>query len=175
MSGRGAGDEPPPFILTLKLDSATFTRFDALRREHFPPALNRLSAHLTLFHKLPGERQDELAADLAAVARRAPLRLRVCGLRLLGRGVAYDLESAGLSEVRRELARRWGPWLSPQDRQGFRPHVTIQNKTDPAEARLLRDRLAHSFAPWDAEGCAVQLWRYLGGPWEAEGEWPFIA
>jgi hypothetical protein len=165
--------DPRPLIVTLKLDATTFARLDDLRRAHFPPALNRLSAHLTLFHHLPGERRAEAVDDLADVVRRAPLRLRVSGLRLLGRGVAFDVDGAGLVEVRRELARRWGPWLSAQDRQGFRAHVTVQNKVDPAEARRLRDELAAGFSPWDATGEALQLWRYLGGPWEAEAELPF--
>ena len=171
--GGAAQTDPRPLILTLKLDAAAFGRLDALRREHFPAALNRLSAHLTLFHHLPGERLADVGADLAAVAACAPLRLRASGLRLLGRGVAVDVESSGLMEVRRELARRWSQHLSAQDRQGFRPHVTIQNKVDPADARALRDTLADGFAPWEATGEALQLWRYLGGPWAAEGEWPF--
>ena len=166
-------DDERPLIVSLKLDAAAFARLDGLRRAHFPPALNRLSAHLTLFHHLPGERLADACADLAAVAARAPLRLRVSGLRSLGRGVALDVEGSGLMEVRRELARRWAPHLGAQDRQGFRPHVTIQNKVDPAEARALRDRLADGFAPWEATGEALQLWRYLGGPWAAEAELPF--
>ena len=167
------GDDARPLIVTLKLDADLHGRLDALRRAHFPPELNRLSAHLTLFHHLPGERRADAVADLTDLARRAPLRLRVSGLRLLGRGVAYDIDSAGLVEVRRELARRWGPWLTPQDRQGFRAHVTIQNKAAPADARALRDDLAARFAPWEGTGEALQLWRYLGGPWAAEAELPF--
>ena len=81
MTGPGADADPRPLILTLKLDGFAFDRLDALRREHFPTALNRLSAHLTLFHHLPGERLAEVGADLAAVSGRTPLRLRVCGLR----------------------------------------------------------------------------------------------
>lgn len=176
MSGEGAGAadvDDRPLIVTLKLDAATFARLDGLRRAHFPAAINRLSAHLTLFHHLPGERRTEVAADLAEVARRAPLRLRVGAPRLLGRGVALDIESAGLMDVRRELARRWTAVLSAQDRQGFRPHVTVQNKVDPAEARQLRDDLAAELAPWKGQGEALQLWRYLGGPWAAEAEFAF--
>ena len=171
MSGEGA--DTRPLIITLRLDAASFARLDALRREHFPAAINRLSAHLTLFHHLPGERLEEVSADLASVARRAALRLRFGAPRLLGRGVAFDVESAGLMDARRELARRWGPMLSAQDRQGFRPHVTVQNKVEPAEARTLRDDLALRIAPWEGEGEALQLWRYLGGPWGAEGEFGF--
>ena len=162
MSGEGA--DPRPLIVTLKLDAQSFARLDDLRRAHFPAALNRLSAHLTLFHHLPGERLGDVAADLAAVARRPQLRLRVGAPRLLGRGVAFDVESAGVMEARRDLARRWTGLLSAQDRQGFRPHVTVQNKVEPAEARALRDDLALRLAPWDGCGEALQLWRYLGGP-----------
>ena len=46
-----------PLILTLALDDLSFARFDALRREHFPPTLNRIPAHVTLFHHLPGEEE----------------------------------------------------------------------------------------------------------------------
>ena len=171
MSGEGA--DARPLIVTLKLDAASFARLDDLRREHFPAAINRLSAHLTLFHHLPGERLDEVAADLAAVARGPRPRLRIGAPRLLGRGVAFDIDSAGLMQARRELARRWAPLLSAQDRQGFRPHVTVQNKVEPAAARALRDDLAQRLAPWDGEGEALQLWRYLGGPWAAEAEFAF--
>ena len=49
--------DPAPLILTLKLDQASFTRLDALRQAHFPPERNWLSAHLTLFHHLPGDQR----------------------------------------------------------------------------------------------------------------------
>jgi hypothetical protein len=45
----------PPFIVTLKLDPATFARLGTLRRAHFPAHLNLIPAHVSLFHKLEGE------------------------------------------------------------------------------------------------------------------------
>ena len=38
--------------------------FDRLRELHFPPERNYLSAHLTLFHKLPGKRATEISAEI---------------------------------------------------------------------------------------------------------------
>ncbi|TAL26636.1 MAG: 2'-5' RNA ligase family protein, partial [Frankiales bacterium] len=110
-----------PLIVTLALDGASQERFDELRRRHFPPQRNHLSAHLTLFHALPGELEREVRQDLAQTAERPPLTLRVPGLRFLGRGVAYALRSPELDALRQALAARWGPHLTNQDRQPHRP------------------------------------------------------
>ncbi|OJH36832.1 2'-5' RNA ligase family protein [Cystobacter ferrugineus] len=163
-----------PLIVTLKLDADTFARFDRLRREHFPTKLNHLSAHLTLFHHLPGEERGRVEADLRAVAPTAAVELQVTGLCSLGRGVAFELASPPLNSLRAELARRWPHWLTPQDRQGFRPHVTVQNKVTPEEARALKALLTADFSPFTARGEGFQLWRYLNGPWALEAEVPFL-
>jgi hypothetical protein len=102
-----------------------------------------------------------------------PLTLTATGLRSLGRGVAYELRSPGLSALRRELARRWEPWLGAQDRQGFKPHVTVQNKVSPEQARALLEQLQRTFSPCEVEGLDLSLWRYLGGPWEPAGTYLF--
>ncbi|MFT8245264.1 2'-5' RNA ligase family protein [Roseomonas sp. BN140053] len=169
--GRG----PAPLILTLRMDTNSFARLDALRRAHFPPERNHLSAHLTLFHALPGDAEAEVAANLGTLcAGTAPMPLRVAGLRSLGRGVAFVVEGAALPKLRGMLADAWHGWLTPQDRQGFRPHVTVQNKVDPAEARALLAALESGFTPWEMRGEGLLLWRYRGGPWEAAGEFPFL-
>ncbi len=159
-----------PLILTLKLDPASFDRFDGLRRAHFPPALNHIPAHLTLFHKLPGERLEEVVAYLATSAVAGPLQLRANGLRKLGRGTAFEITGAELKSFRGGLAARWAEWLTPQDLQGFRPHVTVQNKVEPIMARALYESLSDSFHPFDLQGIGVLVWRYLGGPWRLEAE-----
>ncbi len=159
-----------PLIVSLGFDAETFARLDGLRRTHFPPALNRIPAHLTLFHHLPGDRLDEVRAALAeAAGSAAPFALEVSGLRKLGRGVALTLTSPELGSIRARIAARFADVLTPQDRQGFRPHVTIQNKVDPKDAAALHDRLAADFTPWTATAEALLLSRYRGGPWEAAG------
>jgi hypothetical protein len=47
--------------------------------------------------------------------------------------------------------------LTRQDAQGFRPHVTIQNKTDAATAKVLFERLSISFVPFEAKATALLL------------------
>lgn len=163
-----------PLILTLKMDALSQGRFDRLREEHFPKDRNFIPAHLTLFHKLPGDRENEIAATLEKLCRRQePFFLTATGLVFMGRGVGYRLESAKLPAVREVLADGWWPWLGAQDRRGFRPHVTVQNKVPPEKARALHRRLEETFAPFEVEAEGLLLWRYLGGPWEPVGSYEF--
>ena len=165
-----------PLILTLQMDERSQKRFDGLRELHFPPERNYLKAHLTLFHKLPGEREAEISADLREICRdQEPLTLTATGLLSLGRGVAFELSSPELVVLRRELAGRWEPWLGAQDRQGFKPHVTVQNKVLLERARTLHERLLATFSPFEVRAVGLSLWRYLGGPWESAGTFRFGA
>ena len=166
--------DPAPLILTLLLDEASFARLDGLRRAHFPPHLNRIPAHVTLFHALPGAEEPAVLARLAEeVGRTPPLPLRVAAVMPLGRGTALKLEAPEAAALRAGLASSWAPWLTPQDRQGWRPHVTVQNKVSPEEARLLQDGLRAGFVPWEATAEGLLLWRYRGGPWEGAGRFGF--
>jgi 2'-5' RNA ligase len=159
--------------VTLLLEDDAQQRFDRLRAEHFPADRNHLAAHVTLFHALPGEHGDAVAADLAAAATRPAFDVAVTGVRMLGRGVAYSLESAELAALRAGLAATWQPWLTPQDRQRHAAHVTVQNKVDPAVARALHERLSAAFEPGRVGARGLGLWRYLGGPWEPVARYPF--
>lgn len=167
--------EPPePFVLTLKLDRDTFERLDALRQAHFPRARNFLPAHLTLFHALPGDHADAIRRQIRRACAATPLLpLDLPGVRFLGRGVAAEVAAPGLLAVRARLAAEWSGWLSAQDRQGYRPHITIQNKATPEQARRLYAKLAAEWAPLQAHGEGLLLWRYQGGPWALSDEFAF--
>ncbi len=156
-----------PLILTARPDPATLARFEALRRAHYPVALNRVPAHISLFHHLPGSEFEAVVERLRFVARHHPApEVEVAGLRSLGRGVALTLHGDGLAAIRAELADAWGPLLIPQDRQGWRGHVTVQNKVDPAHARATLAALSATFVPWTFRVAGIDVWRYLDGPWE---------
>lgn len=166
--------DPQPLILTLAFDEPTFARFDGERRRYFPETLNVIPAHVTLFHHLPGDRERGVIEAITALARTLPPPLvAVTGLRFTGRGVAYVLESEALAAFRARLAREFEPYLTAQDRQGWRPHVTVQNKVAPDVARALHADLSAGFAPFRFTAPATLLWRYLGGPWDAVARLPF--
>ncbi len=168
--------EAAPLILTLALDPAAQAQFDRLRAQHFPPERNQVPAHVTLFHALPGAERAAITADLArCCADTAPFAIQIAGLRSLGRGVAYVVQSTVLAKLRADLARTWTPWLGRQDQQGYRPHLTVQNKADPASARALLAALQARFSSFEVGATGLLLWHYRGGPWEAAGRFAFGA
>ncbi len=171
-----AAADAPPLILTLALDPASLAFFETARRRHFPPARNIVPAHLTLFHHLPGDAEATVHAFLERLAAVTPrFRLAVEGLRFLGRGVAYEIASPELQALRARCAEAFADRLIPQDRQGYRPHVTVQNKADPREAKALFGEMQGAFEPFQVEAVGLLLWRYRGGPWERAAFLPFAA
>jgi 2'-5' RNA ligase len=160
-------------VLTLALDDEAQHRFESLRQRHFPPARNRIPAHLTLFHTLP--EADETVAVLREIASsQTVFSLEMTAPRSLGRGVAYFLESPPAGALHRRLSSAFAEHLSAQDRQGFRPHVVVQNKTTPEIAKATLALLLAGFEPSPVRAMGLDLWRYLDGPWEHMRRFTFI-
>ena len=163
-----------PVILTVQFDEKSDALFQDLRRKHFPPEINHVGAHLTLFHQLPGEHADAIVRETARLATTiAPFKVVVAGPMKLGRGVAVRIESDRLEDFRRRLADRFANWLVRQDLEKFRPHVTIQNKVAPHVAAALYDHLAAVLPAFEAIAEGVQLWRYHDGRWTPIAAIPF--
>ena len=151
-----------------------FAWADGLRRAHFPPERNVVPAHVTLFHHLMPSLEVELKERLRRETRGvAAPRATVAGLMNLGRGVAFRIESPELGEVRERLADAFRGMLVPQDAGGWRPHITVQNKVEPGEAKRLHAALSEDFTPRPLAIAGLAAWWYRGGPWEAIGEWKF--
>lgn len=151
------------YILTAELDDASFAWLDALRREHFPPERNVLSAHLTMFHRLSGAQIDRL--QMAAMPT-GSIALTFDSLRFLGSGVAVNVRSPELERLRRDIAAAIGGELSQQDSQKWTPHVTVQNKVLAANAKALFATLDENFAMRTGHATGLLVWEYLGGPWK---------
>lgn len=163
-----------PLILTLKLDAASEEFFNRLRQKHFPPERNFLAAHLTLFHHLPGTELEKIREDLRRFcAARQQFSLGFPRWRLLGRGVAASVESDELIELKTGFNRLWNDWLNAQDRQKFQPHITVQNKVAPEEAKRLYDDLVTQELRASGEASGLSLWHYLGARWKLEEDFLF--
>lgn len=158
---------PAPIIVTALFGAGDAAFFDELRVRHFPPERNQLKAHLTMFHHLAPSLESELKQRLKAETSRVPPpEARIAGLMSLGGGVAFRIESPGLEDIRAGLADAFAAVLTPQDRAGWRPHVTVQNKVDPAVAKALQADLARDFRPRAVRIAGLAAWWYRGGPWE---------
>lgn len=159
--------EPAPIIVTALFGKQDHAWFDGLRRAHFPPERNHLAAHLTMFHHLSPTLQDELCRRLTTETQRvAAPAARVTGVMSLGGGTAFRIESPALAEIRARLADAFAAMLIPQDAAAWRPHVTVQNKVRPADARALFDTLSAEFRPRPVAIAGLATWWYRGGPWE---------
>jgi 2'-5' RNA ligase len=164
-----------PLVLTLKLDQSTFDRVNGLRQQHFPPERNFLPAHITLFHALPGDQVLPIQRHLQTLcADTSRMPLQFSQLRFLGKGVAIECSCSVLIQLQKNLMQFWKDWLTPQDRQNYRPHITIQNKVAPEEARMLYEQMQTNWHPFEGNGEGLLLWYYRGGPWELVEEFPFL-
>lgn len=174
MTGAAGASAAAPYIVTAQLPADLFAWADRLRRAHFPPERNLLSAHVTLFHALPPSAGPELGALLARLcATHAPPAGQVLGLLNLGGGTAIRLESPALLRLRQAIADHFHGMLTTQDQQRPRLHITIQNKVGPETARALQAELADAIPqrPFRFAGLARHIYR--GGPWEHAGQWSF--
>ena len=162
-----------PIIVTATFGDGDNGWIQALRQAHFPVELNRVPAHLTLFHQLPPSLERELGQRLAGHAAMPAPRASVGGIINLGRGTALAIRSEALEDIRADLANSLHGLLTPQDQAPWRPHITIQNKVEPSEARKLQQVLAGSYEARSIDIKGLAMWRYCDGPWKSLREYRF--
>ncbi|WKA30413.1 2'-5' RNA ligase family protein [Bradyrhizobium roseum] len=158
------------YILTAELDPESFTWLDTLRQQHFPPERNLLPAHLTMFHQLsPAQtaRLDdcELPDGPVPILLSTPI--------LLGSGVSIRIQSPELGRLRTAARQAMSGEFSKQDSQGWRPHVTIQNRVPAEAAKELYRTIENGFEESAGAVTGLLLWEYLGGPWRMARRLPF--
>ncbi|NJM50429.1 MAG: 2'-5' RNA ligase family protein [Sphingomonadales bacterium] len=163
-----------PIIITAAMGDADQGWANGLRKKYFPPERNFLDAHITLFHHLPPAHLPEIKTRLSAMEGQYPPPTSwLSDVMMLGRGVAYRVESTELMAIREELADAFCGLLIPQDQGKPRFHITVQNKVEPAAAKALHRQLSESFEPRQIEIKGLSAFYYRGGPWDAIGSWSF--
>jgi 2'-5' RNA ligase superfamily len=155
-----------PIIVTALMGAADFGWADGLRRAHFPPKRNHIPAHISLFHHLPPARLGELTRMMRDLAAGPPPPARLSEVMMLGRGVAFRVESPDLLAMREQIAEAFQYDLIPQDQGTPRLHITVQNKVEPAVAKALHGTLSADFRPRPLTIAGLAAWHYLGGPWQ---------
>lgn len=155
-----------PIVVTALMGAADFGWAEGLRRAHFPAERNLVPAHITLFHHLPPSALGEVARRLKRLCAGPSPCARLTEVMLLGRAVAYRVESPDLMAMRDELGEAFAGLLVPQDQGRPRLHITVQNKVEPAEAKKLATALRRDFRPRPLAIAGLAAWHYRGGPWE---------
>jgi 2'-5' RNA ligase len=166
-----ATSSAPVLIATLKIDNRSSEIYNGLRKEHFPAAVNLIDAHITLFHHLPDvPLVTESIQSLCS--KQSPFPIEVGHPYSLGRGVAFRVVSPELQSLHTAMSGAFYAFLTPQDRQSFRPHITIQNQVSPEDARQLLLSLT-TLSTTRAMAQGVSVWQYLGGPWRHVKDFSF--
>ena len=155
-----------PLILTAQLNEEAQSFFNQKRKQYFPPERNFIEAHLTLFHHLPDADTDIIQTLEALCAQQKCIELSVVEPRSIGKGVAYKIEGKPLVSLHKNLQMEWSEKLTMQDQQGLWPHITIQNKVTPEEAKQTLAQIKEDFVPFTVYATGLILWRYLNGPWQ---------
>ena len=137
------------------------------------PSATRCRRTSPCFTTCRRDRGASCGRRLAMATAAPPPAATIAGILDLGGGTALRVESEALAAIRDELADAFHGLLTPQDQAPWRPHVTIQNKVEPKEARALQQRLGAGFVPRPLAIRGLAAWRYRGGPWQAIREWPF--
>jgi 2'-5' RNA ligase len=157
--------EKNPLILTLAIEEEAFHFFNELRKKYFPASRNFIDAHLTLFHALTNN-EATISTIIESVKGVNAFSIAFTEPISIGKGVAYKVESKELLQLHKTLQSKWLEELSPQDKQKLWPHITVQNKVQPHEAKELLLELKNNFTPFKAAAEGLQLWEYLNGPWK---------
>ena len=144
---RNDNSMPGPLIVTAGFSADDHAWLEGLRRAHYPFEQNRVPVHLTMFQGLPPSAVDEVRHQLALHSAAAPPRASIAGLMNLSSGVAYRVVSDELEAIRKSIADHFHGLLCAPDAAGWRPHITIQNKVAPREAKALLDELERNFRP----------------------------
>lgn len=135
------------YVLTLLTSPELHKSMNLLRNVYFPVKLNRVAAHLTLFHALPESYlESEILPAIEHVAQQtAPYRIRAASAFRLSKGVGIkvddDIDHANDSkqgrnmtrQIHAQLRKQWSSWLSEQDSSPVRLHYTVMNKVTDSQ------------------------------------------
>lgn len=155
-----------PVIITCKFEDEVEEYFNSLRQQYFPTAKNLVKAHLTLFHHILMPAENVLNLVKQNTLNTKPFDLSVERITFTGRGVAVVITSDELMHLHKNLQQVFKAVLTPQDKQGLWPHITIQNKASVSESKALAIGLQQRFKPFTATVIRLELFYYLNGPWK---------
>ena len=156
-----------PLIVTALFGGEDFAFLDALRGRYYPAAHNVVPAHCSMISHLSPAVAAELKQRLNAETRGIPSpSARLSGVMDLNDGVALRIDSPGLEAIRDRLAEAFAPLLTPHDRAGWAPHVTLQNNVPRSTALATKAQLEAGFHPRPLRIAGIASWWYRGGPWE---------
>ena len=146
-------------IVTALLEESLKDQLSELRNKYFPPKINYIPAHVTLFHAAPLELQDIWTLPTGPVS--IDLSVPV----FLGKGFGVKVICPELEKWKATILKT-SLKFTPQDKVLKHFHVTFQNKVTSETAKKDFAEFCKSWRPITSEVRGVETWIYQNGPWE---------
>jgi hypothetical protein len=163
-----------PLVLTVQVEKNAQAYLENLRKQHFPPEVNYISARLSVFHALPRTMIEQV--DSVLTTRTAQHRLiesQVTGVKSLGRGVAFVIPCG---ELEAPAGRTSGGVERRSDAGGSEQVETSRHDPEQGDSRSRESFAGHVGVEVRTRHITVRgldLWHYNGGPWELARSYQF--
>jgi hypothetical protein len=159
-------------IITLKIDDAAQTFFNEKRKQHYPAYANFVDAHITLFHKLPSDK-NIVYETLQKLSNLNAFDMQVVGIINIANFVAYDILSPTLQDIHAEMQKDFANMLNEKDKKILWPHVTVQNKATVYKAFKTHEKLLDDFKPFSITVIGFTTWFYGKKEWTKKEDYLF--
>ncbi len=159
-------------IITLNIDDASQTFFNEKRKQHYPAYANFVDAHITLFHKLPSDK-NIVHETLQQLCNSKAFDMQVVGLKNIENFVAYDIVSPTLQNIHAEMQRIFASMLNEKDREILWPHITVHNKATVYKAFKTHEKLLANFKPFSVTAIGFTTWFYAKKEWVKKEDFLF--
>tara|TARA_Y100000768_G_scaffold388012_1_gene381476 strand:- start:2555 stop:3037 length:483 start_codon:yes stop_codon:yes gene_type:complete len=157
-------------IVTAAMNDELHSSMTELRDKFFPREINYLEAHITLFHQFPDRCETQLKEW---VREQKVMQLELSEPVFLGFGFGVKVESPPLKSFYLALRGNFLNQLSKQDAHKKNLHITLQNKVEARQAKKECSEFSKNWQPMSGEILGLNLYHYLGGPWEKKEEIKF--
>jgi hypothetical protein len=159
-------------IITLKIDDTSQQFFNEKRKQYFPAYANFVDAHITLFHKLPSDKQI-LYDTLDEISKTNIFEMEVVGIKNIENFVAYDISSPILQNIHSAMQASFENMLNEKDRELLWPHITVHNKATVYKAFKTHEKLLLDFKPFNITAIGFTTWFYAKKAWVKKEDYLF--
>jgi 2'-5' RNA ligase superfamily len=159
-------------IITLKIDDASQAFFNEKRKQHYPAYANFVDAHITLFHKLPSDK-NIVYDTLLQLSNTAVFEMQVVGIKNIENFVAYDIASLTLQNMHAAMQNAFANMLNEKDREILWPHITVCNKATAYKAFKTHQKLLETFTSFNINAIGFTTWFYAKKAWVKKEDYLF--
>jgi mannose-1-phosphate guanylyltransferase len=175
--------EEPVYVLTLSTSPELHDAMDRLRNKYYPAELNKVGAHLTLFHALPESKMDDIISGIRSVTQ-ATSAYEVEASHVWSTNsivaikVHHHTATNDTERIHATLRSRWANFLSKQDSGKVKLHYTLMGKVRDKEMieaafKEIRDQVEGREIETRGMATGLTLWKYRRGYWESPNVFPF--